>query len=154
MANYIAQADIEARVSARVLRQIYDDDRAGTAQAAAVAQLITDAESYVEEIVCGIYDIEEVRAAAPAAMKRLCLDAAVAYMRERWPSFTKTVTAKTWERLHTECEQVRLAQRRIDVAGVTEAPANVGGTVDPGVPDALANEGIYQMWGFGNTGLY
>jgi len=153
MAYYITQADIEARMSARVLRQVYDDDRAGTANAAAIAQLIQDAESYVEEFVAPVYVIEDVRADAPDAVKRLCLDAAVAYLRERWPSFTKQVTAKTWERLAKECMEVRLATRRAD-AGGTNVPANVGGTIDPGVPDALVDQGIYQMWGFGNTGVY
>lgn len=151
---YIAKADIEARVSARVVRQVYDDDRTGTANAAAIAQLIEDAESYVEEIVAGIYDIDEVRDAAPTAMKRLCLDAAVAYLRERWPALTKQITTKTWERLAEECKAVQLACRRIDVGGVTAAPANVGGVVDPGVPDALTDKGVYQMWGFGNTGSF
>lgn len=151
---YIAKADIEARVSARVVRQVYDDDRTGTANAAAIAQLIEDAESFVEEIVAGIYDIAEVRTEAPTAMKRLCLDAAVAYLRERWPALTKHLTTKTWERLGDECKAVSLACRRIDVGGVTAAPANVGGVVDPGVPDELADEGKYQMWGFGNTGWF
>jgi phage gp36-like protein len=154
--SYIVQADIEARVSARVLRQVYDDDRAGVAQAAAIAQLIEDAESFVEEIVSGTYDIVEVRAASPvlSAMKRLCLDAAVAYLRERWPSHMKTLTAKSWERLKSECKEVELACRRINPAGETSGPANVGGTIDPGVPAALADQGIYQQWGFGNTGSF
>lgn len=154
MAYYITQADIEARVSARVLRQVFDDDRSGTADAANITQLITDAESYVEEIVGCTYVIADVRTSAPNAMKRLCLDAAVAYMRERWPSLTKTLTAKAWERLAKECSEVRLATRRVLPAGTQGVPANTGGTVDPGTPDELADEGIYQMWGFGNTGVY
>jgi phage gp36-like protein len=153
MASYIAEADIAARVSARVLRQVYDDDRTGTANAAAIAQLIQDAESYVEELVASVYVIEDVRTAAPDPMKRLCLDAAVAYLRERWPAFTKQVTVKTWERLAKECLEVRLATRRVDPGG-PNIPANVGGTIDPGVPDALADQGIYQMWGYGNTGVF
>lgn len=150
---YIAQADIEARVSARVVRQNLDDDRSGLPNAAALNLLIEESESFVEEIVAGIYDIAEVRVAAPPAMKRLCLDAAVAYLRERWPAFSRR-SAKAWDRLAEECKAVQLACRRIDVGGVTAAPGNVGGTVDPGVPDALADQGIYQMWGFGNTGAF
>ena len=153
MSYYIVQADIEARVSARVLRQVYDDDRAGVAQAAAIAQLIEDAESFVEEIVSGTYDIVEVRAASPvlSAMKRLCLDVAVSYLRERWPSHTKALAAKSWERLKSECKEVELSCRRINPAGETSGPANVGGTVDPGVPDGYPYP---RIWDFSGTGWF
>ena len=154
MGYYITQAHIEARASTRVVRQVMDDNRDGAADAGPIAQLIMDSESYAEEIVGGIYDLAEVRAAAPNAMQRLCLDVAVAYLRERWPSYTRQVAAKSWERLRAECEQVSLSVRRVDAGGVTSPPANVGGLVEQGVAvDPNAGDAP-RLWDFGTTGFF
>lgn len=152
MGYYITQADIEARVSADVFRRCYDDDNNATADAAPVAGLIADAEGYVEGFLRGVYSLATVRAAPPHEVKRYCLDVAVAYMRERFPSLVRVDGASIFERVTRELTELRTQPRRLDVDGSPEPGANQGGVIYPGVDTDIQDEP--RLFDFSHTGLF
>ena len=136
---YVVQADIEARVSAAVVRQILDDDASGAADAANVNRVIADAESYVEGFLRGIYDIAALRVqgtGAPNEVKRLCLDVAVSYLYERWPEYIRGNWQELRERARMELKDLRNGVTRLDVVGAPEPARNQGGVVRSGDPDS------------------
>lgn len=131
MPGYVAlitQAEIEARLSARVLRQVYDDDDNGTADAANVARLIEDASSYVLEFYYGNYTAVPESGNIPPALRRLALDAAHAYLAMRHPEYVRADGGKMLERVDKELKRLREA---VVVTGTSppDPPANVGGAV-------------------------
>jgi len=135
---YIVQADIEARVSAQVLRQCLDDNNDATADVANVARLIADAESYVEGFLRKEYDLTAIRAlgvACPNEIKRLCLDVATAYLVDRWPDYVRVDGTKLMDRARRDLMDLSAGKTRLDVVGSPEPAANNGGVVRSGNPD-------------------
>ncbi len=131
MATYqdlITQADIEARVSARVLAQVYDDDADGVADSAGVALLIEDASSYVLEYYFGNYTGAIDVDAIPKPLRRMALDAAHAYLALRHPEFVRADAKVMFERLDKELKRLREAMTTA-IDAPPEPAANVGGEV-------------------------
>jgi len=131
--TYIVTADLEARVSALVVRQILDDDQSGAADTTAVTRVIADAESYVEGFLRGNYDLAAVRAlgtGAPNEVKRLCLDIAVAYLWERHPEYVRADGDKLFERARRDLVDLRAGKTRLDIVASVEPAANQGGVVE------------------------
>ena len=146
--DLIAKSELEARVSARVLTQVYDDDNDGYADEAAVNQLIRDASSYVLEFYYGNHATEVAAATIPTSLRRLALDAAHAYMCLRHPEYVRGNGIKMFERVDAELKRLREAITVV-VQEPPHPPANVGGTTgaigdDP--PDGAA-DGFFDNMG-------
>lgn len=136
--TYIVQADLEARLSARVIREILDDDASGAADAANITRVIADAESYCEGFIRGNYDLTTIRAlgtAAPNELKRLCIDVATAYLWDRHPEYVRAHGDKLLERARRDLIDLRNGVTRFDVTGTPEPAANQGGVVRSGDPE-------------------
>lgn len=126
---YIVTADLEQRISAERLKQIYDDDNNGTADVNPLARLCKDASAKVAGYLRGVYDLATIAAAPPEEVIRLTLDVAEAYAARRHPEYVK----RDWEKLMRACEgdldKLRRGVTRLDVTASPEPGANEGGTV-------------------------
>lgn len=124
---YIVTADLEQRISAERLKQIYDDDNNGTADANAVVRLCKDASAKVAGYLRGIYDLTTIAAAPPEEVIRLTLDVAEAYAAKRHPEYVK----RDWEKLMRAAEsdlgKLRRGETRLDIDGSPEPAKNQGG---------------------------
>lgn len=117
---YITKADIENRLSKKVVVQIYDDDSDGRADADPIALLCADASSKVAGYLRPNYDLTVVASTPPHEVIRLALDVAVAYAAQRFPSYVK----RDWEKLmkcaEGDLENLRNGTTRLDVVASPE----------------------------------
>ena len=136
--TYIVQADLEARLSPLLVRQVLDDDLDGVPDAAALALVIADSESYVEGFLRGNYDLDVLRAQGvncPHEVKRLCLDVATAYMDDRHPQYIRANGMKILDRARRDLTDLRNSTTRLDVVGSPEPPANQTHIMTSGDPE-------------------
>lgn len=133
---YITQSQLEARLSAEVVRQIYDDDNNGSADASPIAQLLADASAKVASYLRGIYDLTAVAATPPAEVTRLALDVAVAYAAQRHPEYVRRDWQALMRAAEGDLEKLRKGTTRLDVVGSPEPGANQGGSVSSVTTDA------------------
>lgn len=136
--HYLTQKLVENRLSAAVVRRIYDD--AGTGSVSfdtdtPGALLIADAESMFEGWCRGIYDLVALRTAKPPEAQRLCLDIAFMLAAKRFPK----AMMREWQPLEqsvlAELKALRKGDTRFDVVGAPEPAANQGGYTSSGDPD-------------------
>jgi phage gp36-like protein len=136
MGNYITITDAENRLSAAIIRQIYDDDNNGTADTGPINQLIADAEGYIDAAVDAIYPGLLPFNPVPREVKRLTLDAVEYYAARRHPE----VVRRDWEKLKRVLDN-DLKELRIQNRTIGEKPpdpaANQGGAMVPGVGQGL-----------------
>jgi len=123
---YWTQTDLENRLSAEVVRQVFDDDNNGTADTGPLAQLQQDCDSFVEGYLRGIYDLPTVRANPPNQVKRLSLDYAVAQCAKRRPGYIKRDWKQLEEVARAELTDIRNGKVRLDVVNAPEPAANQG----------------------------
>lgn len=132
---YWAQVDLENRLSAETVVQVFDDNNDGVVDAGPLAQLQADCDSYVEGFLRGIYDLAVVRTTPPNQVKRLSLDYAVAQCAKRRPGYVK----RDWKELEDACRSelvdIRSGKVRLDVVGPPEPAANQGGEAWDGGTD-------------------
>lgn len=140
---YWALADLQNRISAEAVRQILDDNNDGTADGGPVALLQTDSDSFVDGYLIGVYPLDLVRAAPPNTVKRLSLDMAVVYARQRFPEYVRGTWKDLFEVTTKQLEAIRDGKVRLDVEpAVHEA---VGGDVWAGGDDlTVENEPIFN----------
>jgi len=136
---YIVQADLENRLSAETVRQIYDDDNNGTADPGPIERLLADASSKVASYLRGIYDLTIVAANPPNEVKRLTLDVAVAYAAQRHGEYVRRDWEKLMKAAESDLMKLREGKTRLDVVGSPEPAANTGGTVSSTTIDPVTN---------------
>ena len=138
---YIVQADLEQRISAERLKQIYDDNNDGTVDTDPIARLCKDASAKVAGYLRGVYDLAVIAADPPEEVIRLTLDVAVAYAAQRHPEYVK----RDWEKLMRAAEsdlmRLRKGETRLDVVSTPEPAANEGGSVVSTTVDADGQPG-------------
>jgi hypothetical protein len=129
MGYYAWPSDVEARLSAAVVRRIADDSGTGTADAPVLDELIASAESRVEGACRDVYSLSVMREVKPDEIRRLVLDGVVAYAAMRFPR----AMAREWEPLMThwvtELRALRKGEFALDIEGPPEPAANKGGEV-------------------------
>lgn len=135
---YIVRTDLEKRLSPAVVRSLYDDDNDGEPDDDPVAQLIADAESKVLGAIVGpggvyatAFDVNNY----PAELKRLFLDAAVAYAAQRHPEYVRREWLPLMQQLDAELSMLRNGKRTLGITTTPEPAANHGGSVVNDVPD-------------------
>lgn len=133
--HYIAQGAIELRLSAAVVRRIYDDLNSGSPESSTsdpLGQLIMDAEAKFEGYCRGIYDLAALRTAKPNEAVRLCLDIAEALAAKRFPRAMNRNWMDLEQSVNAELLSLRAGKTRFDVDGLPEPAANQGGYVSSG----------------------
>jgi len=154
MAYYITTtAILENRISAAVVKRIYDDNNDGTADTNPVTQLIVDAEARFEGYCRGIYDLAALRAAHPAEAVRMCLDIAEALACKRFPKAATREWLPLWQASEAELKALRKGETRLDIEGSPEPAANEGGDYYEqgyGLADEDSQPSSYTRDGFGS----
>jgi phage gp36-like protein len=130
MPSYISQADLEARLSAKVVRQICDDNNDGKADPSAIARIIEDAEAKFESAIRNVVSVLPL-SPVPTEAKRLVLDIAEAYAAKRHPRYVRL----DWERLMKACDvdldRIATGKRRLNASppeptGIHQPPQQLG----------------------------
>lgn len=126
--KYTTQEELEARVSAAVVRLILDDNNDGTADSDPIKSVIRDAESYAEGFLRGVYTLPITP--VPTELKRICLDVAVAYLALRHPEALRLFDGnRMLETARQELKDLRNGVTRLNVETAPEPAANHGGHV-------------------------
>ena len=112
---YIDQADVEARLSKAVVRQICDDNNDGTPDPTVIARLIEDAEAKVESALRNVTAVP-VPAPVPTEVKRLCLDGVEAYAAKRHPRHVRRDWEPLMKALDTDLDRIATGKRRLNGA--------------------------------------
>jgi phage gp36-like protein len=124
---YITTAMLEDRLSAAVVKRIYDDNNDGTSDTSPLARVVADAESRFESFCRGIYSLTALRASPPSEAVRLCLDVAEALACRRFPRAVNREWQELWGASTAELKSLRRGETRLDVEGTPEPGANQGG---------------------------
>ena len=144
--SYITQTDVEKRLTAAFIRQVYDDDADGTLEAGeepALTDIILDAEELVESTIRKTYGgagfdwLRAIGTGAPRSIKRRCLDAVRILIAERHPGYIRIDTEQAWKRFYADLASLRSREIEMAVAGGAdpEPAVNEGGDVYSGDPD-------------------
>jgi len=128
--------DLENRLSAEVVLQIFDDDNDGEADAGPIARLQLDSDSFVEGYLRGVFPLEAVRTVKPNQVVRLSLDYAVAQCAKRHPEYVKRDWKALEKAVTDELEQIRMGKVRLDIETSPEPGANQGGEAWDGGSDS------------------
>lgn len=127
---YFGRKDLEARLSASTVRELYDDNNDGVADGPSIDGLIADSCSKVDSYLRGVYPLP-LSAPYPYEVKRLAIDVGVAYAAQRHPEVVRREWEKLMKQAEHELNEMRRGQTRIDVPDGSSvgAPKNVGGVV-------------------------
>lgn len=149
---YITQSDLENRISANVVRRIFDDDGDGTADAAAITRILADASAKVAGYLRTMYTLADIEASTPEEVKRITLDVAVAYLTIRNPEYFRGDGAGLLKIAVDELKALRTGESRLDVEGSPEPAENAGGLVEEGDPSLYQPDTFKPTfgWGFGD----
>ncbi len=141
MTDPIALADVQARLSARTVQAIFDDDNDGTADTNPIARLIEDAIAKVNGAIIGPGSVypNGLGASVPAEAKRLYLDAVVVYAAQRHPEYVRRDWVPLMDQLDKELDKLRTGKRGMGITTTPEPAANHGGSVVADAPDANGN---------------
>lgn len=154
--TYIVKADLEARLGSQIVRDILDDDLDGDPDNDAIALVISDSESYVEGFLRGNYDLSAIRELGilvPHEVKRLCLDVATAFLRERHPEYVRADGEKLLKRVRADLMDLREGVTRLDNITPIEPAANQGGTTyTDNIEDSTEENNVFN--GPGKMGIY
>lgn len=146
---YATQAQLEARVSAYVVRRILDDNGDGTTDAAVLSQLLDEATSYVDGFLRAVYPLPLTT--VPNELVRLTLDIASAYLYQRFPEWAKGRDPfAMMAAARQELMDLRAGKTRLDIVGSPEPPANTGAEVRAGTLEGDAVTTHFFLDGLGD----
>lgn len=134
-AALFTQVQLEGRLSAVVVRRIFDDANIGTADTNAIAQLIQDSSSKVLSWLGPIYDSTTINGNTQAEVQRLALDVAQAMAAQRHPEYVRGDGFKLMEQAERELTNLRKGLTNLGIETTPEPAANQGGDVDSDNPD-------------------
>ena len=141
-------ADLQARLSAETVRQIFDDDTNGAPDALNITRLQEDSDSYVKGFLRPIYDLDEIDAlpSPPNELKRLSLDVAEWMACRRWPEYIRGEWKEKRDYTRAELMDLRSGTVRLDVMGSPEPAGNEGGLVTDSGPRTILDsaDGTYN----------
>jgi phage gp36-like protein len=129
---YVLKEDLERRLSVEVVKQIFDDENSGVADADPIEQIILDAESVVNGYLRGTYTLPIT--SPPRVLKTISLDLAHALAHERHPEYVRASGKEQRERAMGMLRAIRKGEMRLDVEGSPEPGSNHGGAVETGNP--------------------
>jgi phage gp36-like protein len=126
------EAALRARVGATRLKEAIDEDNDGVMDADALAAIIQDASSYVLEAYYVTFEAVPEAGHIPAGLRRLALDAAVAYLAQRAPEVFRIDWERLFKWVDREVTKLKQGERKVGAAP-PDAAANHGG-------EALTND--------------
>lgn len=154
MGNYIDEAMLRNRLSAAVVRRIYDDNNDGIADADPMTQLIEDAEGRFEAYCSGIYpDLTALRASGSNEARRLVLDLAEAMACRRFPKAANREWLPLWQAIEAELKGLRRRETRLDITTAPEPASNEGGAVYKEGAEVASGDD-YKPFFMDGTGLF
>jgi len=126
---YINQKMLEARMTAVVMRRIYDDSNLGAPDDDPVQQVISDAEQWFESVAIGVYpDLTSLRAQGGPTAKFLVLDCAQALASKRFPRAVNREWLPLWDNADKQLMRLRKGEIKLPIQGAPNPPANTGGS--------------------------
>jgi phage gp36-like protein len=147
----LAVERLEKRLSAQVVRRIYDDNNDGDADASPLLQVCEDAEARFESFCAGIYDLAALRTAPSTEAIRLCLDCAEAMAYRRFPRAAARDWLPLWQAVETELKDLRSRKSELNTQGTPEPAANDGGGFYvQGTEDTTEQPETFMHEGFGD----
>lgn len=163
--NYITQADVERKLTADFVRQVYDDDASGVVEAVeetALSNDILDSEELVESTIRKTYGpagFDWMRTqgfAVPRSIKRRVLAAVRLFAMGRHPGYVRVDFADEWRRFNEDLGRLRSREIEMAVAGgaspepaVNEGADVYSGDSDDTTPKAkvfLDSTGIFLLF--------
>lgn len=141
---------LERRLSAQVVKRIYDDDNDGEADTNPLAQVCEDAEARFESFCSGIYDLATLRATPPSEAVRLCLDCAESMAYRRFPRAAARDWQQLWQVVEKELGDLRTRKTRLNTATAPEPASNEGGAVYLGTTELSDDETTSVFTDFGD----
>lgn len=168
MPVYLTSTDLDQRMTAAVVVQIFDDD--GNADATLATSdlaldateettrdaFIEDGESFVEQWIAATYGdagltaLRALTTTAPRAVKRLMLDATEIKMGRRHPEYIRGGWTERRRELIEELKMLRVREVTLDTTGAPEPACNEGGIVRSGDPDATTPRDKMFLDGMGD----
>lgn len=146
----LAVERLEKRLSAQVVRRIYDDNNDGEADDSPLLQVCEDAEAHFESFCSGIYDLATLRASPPSEAVRLCLDCAEAMAYRRFPRAAARDWLPMWQVVEKELEGLRTRKTRLNTTTAPEPASNEGGAVYLGTTEVNDDETTSVFSDFGD----
>ena len=134
MGDYIDATQLSRRMTTTCYQGTFNDAGTGTVDTDAVAQVIRDAEAYVNGFLRGIYPTIPV-SPVPDQVMRITLDVAEAYAYQRNGTLSRRDPEVIIERARKDLVDIRNGKIRLDVDGAPEPAANQGGSARSGDPD-------------------
>lgn len=110
---YISKADLEARLSAVVVRQICDDNNDGAPDTDVIARIIEDASAKVESALRNFTAVP-IPDPVPTEVKRLVLDAAEAYAAKRHPRHVRRDWEPLMRAVDVDLDRLATGRRRLN----------------------------------------
>lgn len=156
-------ADIEQRLSRRIVINATDDDDDGFADELVVGQIRVDATSYVFGFLGGAYDFP-LGSPYPNELVRIALDVATAYLARRHPEIVQYDSTALLEQARAELKDLKVGITRLEIPlmgtrGQNQPPAttpaappprNIGGLIELAGPRMI----ISSSDGTDNNGLF
>jgi hypothetical protein len=154
--HYITQRMAENRLSAAVVRRIYDDDNVGAVDDdsdSPLGQACRDAETWFEAVAIGIYpDLVALRAGGGDPAVSMVLDCFEAIAAKRFPRAVNRDWQALWDTADKQLMRMRRGEIKLPVTGTPNPPANVGGRVEVFGPEIVATDNE-PTWNSG-TGIF
>ncbi len=143
MGTFITQADLQRSLSPATMLALFDDEQDNTVHAAAVTQVIAEAEAEVKSYLVGTYPNPlPTGAALDELLKLAAVDFAVCFAFARHPEYAlQTGQAKALEermkRAEARMARIQTAAQRPPTLDAISKPANVGGFVTAAMSNVI-----------------
>ncbi len=154
MGKYIDQGDLEDRLGASTVAQLFADDFTnGAVNVNAIAATINDAEGEVDGFLLGVIDIESING-ADRLLRLSALDFAESFAFKRHPEYVRTFgegprEQGLYSRAKGRMERIRSAAQRLPDQPAAAKPRNVGGIVVDSGPRTITTGADGTMNGDG-----
>jgi hypothetical protein len=133
----ITKKQLENRLSAIIVKRIYDDNNDGSADSDPLNQLLLDASSKFRGALGTIYDIDTFDQNTLDEVVRISLDIAQAYAAQRHSEIVRVDGFKLMQQAEKDIEKIRAGLSNLGTKGPPEPAANQGGIVteDPNLAE-------------------
>lgn len=148
---YFTKAELEARVGARTVQRILDDDNDGDADDDPIERIRLDATSKVDGVLRSKYR-DWPFTTVPNEVKRLALDVGVAMLYIRHPEYARSDGIALMELADRDLKLVTIGERSTDAEGSPEPAANHGGYVWDGGPSTVVAPKAFFLPGANGCG--
>lgn len=128
---YFTKQQLEDRLSAAAVREIFDDNNDGNTDTNPINRFISDCSSEVDSFIRPIYPVFPLPTPIPNEITRLALDCAEYRAAKRFPDVVRMNWIELRKAAHEDLNNLRSGKTRLDWPnGLSpNPPSNVGATV-------------------------